>query len=281
MHEQRKVQAIVQQLNIIDDTLFQKMAEDPEFCEEVISTVLEQKVIVKNVTPQNSVKNLQGRSVVLDALCELENGEECNIEVQKANDDDHQKRVRYNTSCITANITEPGAKFKNVPDVIAIYISKFDMFQSEKTVYHIDRVVRETGEVQDNGLQEIYVNTKIDDGTDIAELMHIFTDGDAYDFEKFPKVSKRKKQFKESEGGNEEMCDLVENYARERAEAAAKEAAEKATEKATKEATEKAICSAKKLFENGVSYDIVRASMTTISDKDLQQIYEQVTCNCN
>ena len=285
MHEQRKVQAIVQQLNIIDDTLFQKMAEDPEFCEEVISTVLEQKVIVKNVTPQNSVKNLQGRSVVLDALCELENGEECNIEVQKANDDDHQKRVRYNTSCITANITEPGAKFKNVPDVIAIYISKFDMFQSEKTVYHIDRVVRETGEVQDNGLQEIYVNTKIDDGTDSAELMHIFTDGDAYNFEKFPNVSKRKKQFKESKGGNEEMCDLVENYAKERAEAAAKEAAEKATkeatEKATKEATEKAICSAKKLFENGVSYDIVRASITTISDKDLQQIYEQVTCNCN
>ena len=285
MHEQKKVQAIVQQLNIIDDTLFQKMAEDPDFCEEVISTVLEQKVIVKNVTPQNSVKNLQGRSIVLDALCELENGEECNVEIQKANDDDHQKRVRYNTSCITANITEPGAKFKNVPDVIAIYISKFDMFQSEKTVYHIDRVVRETGEVQDNGLQEIYVNTKIDDGTDIAELMHIFTDGDAYNFEKFPNVSKRKKQFKESKGGNEEMCDLVENYAKERAEAAAKEAAEKATkeatEKATKEATEKAICSAKKLFENGVSYDIVRASITTISDKDLQQIYEQVTCNCN
>ena len=73
------------------------------------------------------------------------------------------------------------------------------------------------------------------------------------------------------------MCDLVENYAKERAEAAAKEAAEKAT----KEATEKAICIAKKLFENGVSYDIVRASITTISDKDLQQIYEQVTCNCN
>ena len=103
--------------------------------------------------------------------------------------------------------------------------------------------------------------------------------------EKIMKDEKLKKQFKESEGGNEEMCDLVENYAKERAEAAAKEAAEKATkeatEKATKEATEKAICSAKKLFENGVSYDIVRASITTISDKDLQQIYEQVTCNCN
>ena len=266
MHEKAKIQEIVKQLNIIDDTLFQKMAEDPGFCEEVISTVLEQKVIVKEVTPQNSIKNLQGRSVTLDALCELENGKECNVEVQKANDDDHQKRVRYNTSCITANITEPGAKFKNVPDVIAIYISKFDMFQSEKTVYHIDRVVRETGEVQDNGLQEIYVNTKIDDGTDISELMHIFTVADAYNFEKFPRVSKRKKQFKESEGDNEEMCDLVENYAKKRAEEAT---------------AEKAADSAKKLFENGVSYEIVRASISTISDEDLQKIYMQVTDNGN
>ena len=68
MHELTEVQAIVRQLNIIDDTLFQKMAEDPEFCEEVISTILEQKVTVKKVTPQNTVKNLQGRSVVLDTL---------------------------------------------------------------------------------------------------------------------------------------------------------------------------------------------------------------------
>ena len=134
MHEKAKIQEIVKQLNIIDDTLFQKMAEDPGFCEEVISTVLEQKVTVKEVTPQNSIKNLQGRSVTLDALCELENGKECNVEVQKANDDDHQRRVRYNTSCITANITDPGVKFKDVPNVIGIYISKFDMFQSGKTV---------------------------------------------------------------------------------------------------------------------------------------------------
>ena len=266
MNEQTTVQHIVKQLKIIDDTLLQKMAEDPGFCEEVISTILMQKVTVIKVTPQNSVKNLQGRSVVLDALCQLENGDECNVEVQKADDDDHQRRVRYNTSCITANITEPGTKFKDVPDVIGIYISKFDMFQSEKTIYHIDRVVRETGEVQDNGLQEIYVNTKIDDGTDIAELMKIFTESDAYDFEKFPRVSKRKKQFKESEGGNEEMCDLVENYAKQ---------------KAAKEAAEKAADSARKLFENGVSYEIVRASITTISDEDLQAIYQQVTDSSN
>ena len=61
------------------------------------------------------------------------------------------------------------------------------------------------------------------------------------------------------------MCDLVENYARECAEEAAKEAAKKAAKEA-----------AKKLFENGVSFEQVRASLTTISDVDLKDIYEKV-----
>ena len=266
MKDLKSVQEVVQELNIIDDTLFQKMAEDPEFCEEMISTILGEKVIVKEVTPQNSVKNLQGRTVVLDALCVSENEKEYCVEVQKADDDDHQRRVRYNASCVTANITEPGTKFRQVPNVCAIYITKFDMFRGGRTIYHIDRVVRETGMVLDNGLQEIYVNTKINDGTEVAELMHIFTVKDAYDFEKFPKVSKRKKQFKESEGGQGEVCELVENYAKQYAEKVAKEAAEEA-------AKEAAMDNARKFFENGANYEMVRNSISLLSDEELQKIY--------
>ena len=106
-------------------------------------------------------------------------------------------------------------------------------------------------------VQEIYVNTKINDGTDIAELMRIFTETNAYDFEKFPKVSNRKRQFKVNEGGNGEVCDLVENYARS--------CAERAT-----------IESAKKFFENGVSYEVVRTSISNLSDEVLQGIYAEV-----
>ena len=271
MNDITKVQEIVQQLNIIDDTLFQKMAEDIGFCEEMISTILGEKVTVKEVTPQNSVKNLQGRSVVLDALCVLENEKQYNVEVQKADDDDHQRRVRYNASCTTANITEPGTKFKKVPNVCCIYISKFDMFQGGKTMYHIDRVVRETGMVVDNGLQEIYVNTKIDDGTVVAELMHIFTVKDAYNFVKFPKVSARKKQFKESEVGRTEVCELVDNYGKECAEKAAKEVTQKMENKAKQDTLEMA----KRLFENGANYEMVRNSIPSLSDQELQEIYAE------
>ena len=81
-----------------------------------------------------------------------------------------------------------------------IFVSKFDIFKAGKTIYHIDRVVREIKEVNDNGLQEIYVNTKVDDGSSIAKLMKIYQNQDEYDFENFPNTSNRKKYFKKDEG---------------------------------------------------------------------------------
>ena len=255
---ENKIKEIVVSLNIIDDTLFQKMAEDKGFCEELLSTVLQQKVIVESVIPQNHIKNLQGRSVILDALCVLEDGRRCNIEIQKANDDNHEKRVRYNTSCITANITDPGTKFEKVPNVIGIFISQFDMFGNGKTVYHIDRTVRETGEVRDNGLQEIYINTKIDDGSDIAELMRIYKEQNVFDFKKFPRTSQRKRQFLGNERGKKEMCELVDNYAREFAKETVQEMAAE-------------------LLKNGVDFDIVCRSISNLSVEELRAIYERVT----
>ena len=41
-------------------------------------------------------------------------------------------------------------------------------------IYHIDKTIRENGRVVDDGLHEIFVNTAIDDGTEIAELMSCF-----------------------------------------------------------------------------------------------------------
>lgn len=253
MSDKNRTQKSVEELNIIDDSLFQKMAEDMGFCEEMISTILMQKIKVIRVTPQNSVKNLQGRSVILDALCVLKDGRTCNVEVQKANDDNHEKRVRYNTSCITANITDPGIKFEKVPDVIGIFISEFDMFKAGKTVYHIDRTVRETGHISDNGLREIYVNTKIDDGTDIAKLMYIFKEQNAYDFEKFPKTSRRKEYFLKNEGGKQEMSGVVERYVKE----------------TMKE-------KAQIFFENGATYELVRKCMNEFSEEELNEIYQKV-----
>lgn len=198
-------------LNPIDDDLFKKMAEGVEFCQEIIRVILDDHDLqVIELKDQNSVKNLQGRSVVLDVRCINHLGEHITVEVQKSDGDEHQRRVRYNSSCVTANITDPGSKFKDVPELCAIYISKRDFFGKGKTIYHVDRVLRETGEVVDNGLTEIYVNAHVKDGSPTSELMTIFTQDDAYDEEKFPVTSRRKRYFKEDQKGVEEMCEIMD-----------------------------------------------------------------------
>ena len=97
------------------------------------------------LTPQYAGTNPQGRSVILDAKCVLGDGRKVNIEVQKSDDTDHQRRVRYNGAILTTNLTDPGEKFENIPDVCVVFISRFDIFNGNRSLYHVERVIRETG----------------------------------------------------------------------------------------------------------------------------------------
>jgi predicted transposase/invertase (TIGR01784 family) len=155
MSYQVKIREEAKKLNPIDDLMFRKMAEDKEFCQEILRVILsDDELIVLESIPQWSGTNLQGRSVILDAKCVKGNGSQVDIEIQKANDDDHQRRVRYNGAILTTNTSDPGIKFENVPDVTVVFISKFDIFDGNLPLYHVDRVVRETGKTVNNGFEE-------------------------------------------------------------------------------------------------------------------------------
>ena len=223
-----KIREDAMSLNPMDDALFQKMAENKDFCQEILQVILGDKgLVVLTANPQFVVKNLQGRSCMLDAKCQLGNGKIVNIEVQKSDDDDHQRRVRFNGALLTANLADPGSKFKQVPDVIVVFISKFDIFKSQRSLYHVDRVIRETGEIVENGFTEIYINAEVDDNTDVSELMNVFVQDKAYDDVKFPVTSASKRRYKTTEEGVREMCEVIE---RNRAEGRAEGRAERQSE---------------------------------------------------
>ena len=84
-----------------------------------------------------------------------------------------------------------------------------------RAVYHVDRVVRETGQVLDNGVREIYVNAKVYDGTEASDLMRIYVENDAYDREMFPAVSDRKWRFKNIDKEVEDMGYTIEDIKNE------------------------------------------------------------------
>ena len=136
---------IIKNLRLIDDVLFEKFMEDYEACEELLQVILENpqlKVKPETLVAQKSLRNLAKRSVRLDAYIEGIEDKVYNIEIQRSDNCNHVKRVRYNASTITVNKSEPSDEFEYVQDVIVVYISEFDMFRAGKTVYHVENVIR-------------------------------------------------------------------------------------------------------------------------------------------
>ena len=239
----------------IDDVFFEVLAEDKEVCQEILRVIMEDdRLVVSGVIVQNSEKNIYGRSVRLDALCYLGSGKRVNIEVQRSDHDDHLRRGRFNSASITVKESNAGEKFTDVVDVCVVYISEFDIFKGNSPIYHIDRIVRETGETVDDGSYEIFVNTAVNDGSEVAELMACFSQKNV-SHPRFPKLSDRVRLLKTTEGGASAVCEIMEKYMAEAAEKAAKEATEKAAKEAEKKAKEAAI---KATIEDGFDFGIPR-----------------------
>lgn len=191
------------------------------------------ELVVEDVIVQNSARNIYGRSVRLDALCTFANGKKCNMEVQRSDDDDHLRRVRFNASSIAVKDSQIGQKFKNIEDIMVVYISQFDLFEGNCVIYHVDSVIRETGEIVDDGLARVFANTQVKDGTTISEYLDYFMKKEVND-SKFPELTKRMNYLKHQEEGLQAVCEVMERYEKRAAEKAAQEANMQANVKAIK-----------------------------------------------
>lgn len=191
---------------------FEVLTQNKNVCQEMLRVILEDpELTVLDVITQSSERNIYGRSVRLDALCILGDKTRCNIEVQRSDNDNHLRRARFNASSITVRDSNTGEKFDDVINVKIVYISQFDIFRQGKTIYHIDKVIRETGSVVHDGLDEIFVNTVVDDGTDISRLMSCFIKTDINN-PLFPELSNEVKKLKSTEGGVSAVCEVMERY---------------------------------------------------------------------
>ena len=210
----------VKDLRPIDDVFFEVLADDVGFCQEMLRIILgDDNLKVTDVIVQSSERNLYGRSVRLDALCILGNGKKCNVEVQRSDNDDHVRRVRFNAANIAVKDSQSGTKFSELEDIIVVYISETDIFEGEKVLYHVDSVIRETGTIINDGLERIFVNAEVKDGTTVSEFMDCFLKKEVSN-PKFPKLTNRMYHLKHERGGLNVMCEVMQEYERKAIEEA-------------------------------------------------------------
>ena len=217
----------IREFRLLDDDFMSKVFENKQCSELLLQVILNRNDIkVQNVYIQFDIKNLQGRSVRLDILAVDNSGKIYNIEIQRSNKGAGVKRARYNSSMLDSNITEPGDKYEKLNETYIIFITENDIIKKGLPIYHIDRTIRETGELFGDASHIIYVNSQIKDETALGKLMHDFSCVDAKDMN-YKVLAERVRYFKEDKEGIDTMCKAMEDMRNETAHEKAVEIAKR------------------------------------------------------
>ena len=200
----------IRNFRLMDDDFMSKVFEDPSCAQLLLQIILErQDLRVQNVQSQYDLKNLQGRSVRLDILAVDQANRAYNIEVQRSDSGAAVKRARYNSSLLDANLTMKGDSYEQLNETYVIFITEHDVLGDGLPIYHIDRIIRESGKVFGDEMHIIYVNAQIQNETALGHLMHDFVCSSAEKMY-YATLAERVRYFKEEQKGVVAMCKALE-----------------------------------------------------------------------
>ena len=213
IQNQDRINKLIDGLTLFDDDLMSRVFDkNIEATELLLRIILERKIKVISVNGQEEMKSaaVGGRNITLDVHALDENEEKMDIEVQGNSEGAHIRRARYHSSVLDSRMLKEGQEFKEIKD--SIY--KRDKFQEGLPLYHIDRYVRETGKLFEDGSHIIYVNGNYKGDDEIGHLMQDFHQTDP-DNMHYKELSQGVRHFKEVEEGRDTMCEAVQEYAKE------------------------------------------------------------------
>ena len=215
-----------------DDFMSVCLADNFEGVELILRIVLGREDIkVKSVRTQEPLKNLQGRSAVLDVHAVDDADKEFDVEIQRKDAGAGAKRARHNSSLLDAHILKAGDDTEDIPDSYVIFITENDVMKGNQPIYPVERyvIIGENKVLFDDGSHIIYVNGKYRGNDEIGKLMHDFscTNPDDMNYET---LAKKARYFKQDEKGVAAMCKIMEDMRNE----AAREAAQKAEQNKAK-----------------------------------------------
>ncbi len=214
----------IEKLCLLDDNLMTLVFDrNIEATELLLNVILQRNDLkVLEVIGQREYKNpmIGGRSITIDIFAVDGDGKVYDVEVQRASTGADVHRARFHSSMIDTKMLKAKQDFKEIHDSYVIFITASDVMGAGLPLYHINRVIEETGVCFNDGSHIIYVNGSYKNDNDpVGKLMHDFRCVGSVDMF-YPELAKQVKYFKETEGGREIMCQVFEDLAEKRAEEA-------------------------------------------------------------
>ena len=193
------------------------LEDNYEAVELILRIVLGQEdITIKSIRVQDSMKNLQGRSAILDVHAVDNTGKEFDCEIQRSDKGAGVKRARHNSSLLDAHILKPGEDTENIPDTYVIFITENDVMKGKQPIYPVERYITigEEKVLFGDGSHILYVNGEYRDDSAIGKLMHDFNCADADDMH-YGLLAERTRYLKENSKGVNEMYRTMDEVEKE------------------------------------------------------------------
>ena len=200
----------IKHFTIMNDIFMRNVLKETA-CTEYILQVIMNRTDLKVIdqTLQKDYKNLQGRSAILDCVAKDAENNFFNVEIQGENDGASPKRARYHCGLLDMNLLNPGDLFDNLPETYVIFITKNDVLGYNQPISHVQRRIKETEDIFQDGQHILYVNSKKQDDTELGRLMHDLHCKEA-DKMYSNVLSARVQKLKETTEGVNQMCQELE-----------------------------------------------------------------------
>ena len=208
--EQQFLSSNSKKFNLLSDTFMSVALRDREAAQEVIRVFTGIKDLrIISLSTQVRLPRMVAHDAILDVVAEDSIGRVYNIEVQRADNLDHVRRVRYYCAMLDMAWLEKGGSYEELPDLYMIYLSEKDLWRGGRTLYTVEEELNKANIPYSDGIHIIYANAEVNDGTEIARTMQYFKESDPMD-QSHGALSKRVHYLKCEEGGYQEMCEVAE-----------------------------------------------------------------------
>lgn len=214
----------IEAFRLLDDTFLSTVFDNrPKLAEKMLRIVLGRDDIeVLDVKAQVRIPNLLDHDLVLDILAQDANGKKYDIEVQRSSAGASPQRARYHLALIDARSLTKGSPFTDLRENYVIFFTEEDTRQKNLPLSEVSRLWTDTKEPFGDGSHILYVNgayqPETGEETELTKLIHDFR-CTAPEEMQIPEIAEQVFYYKRTEGGQEAMCRIMEEFAEEQREA--------------------------------------------------------------
>ena len=197
---------VIRSCTMMNDTFLRSVLKDRSCAEYVLQVILDREdlKILSAAAAQDS-RSLQVRADVLDCVAQDSDGMLYNIKIRLEEEGSSPLQARYCSSAMDLNTLDTGRISDRPPETCVIFLSEHDVLREGRPIYHIKRVIQESGNRFPDLSLILYVNTSIHDDSSLGSLMHDFHCRNAEDMYS-PVLARRARALKETPQELESMC---------------------------------------------------------------------------